>query len=343
MCLSRRGDGGRSTTDWGRVADGIGLAGFGVFFLLATTRGLPPGFWLDALSMWPVLLVSAGIRIIFEKSPLPWGVVLGPLIVLGTLSWIAWGHPPTTTPPGPWRAVSASRPPDLEQVRLDLRGVGTRLDVESRALLPSVLAEGRVAARADAGRLEERHDEGIGTLRIEGQHGAAIFVPGLKSVWELAVADDVPLEIELDAIMTRAVLHLERGMVSRVDAHGPFQSIELRLPPPWRSEPVRVVLKGPFCAFHVVVPDGTPVRLEEKVPFSIVMRGPARDDAARDGPGYVISVDGPFGLATIDEEPLPEGVVPRPIAPAAEPERPPAEAPPEEARPAEAPAPEATF
>jgi len=341
MCPSRRRDGGGST-DWGRVADGIGLAGFGIFFLLATTRGLPPGFWLDALSMWPVLLVSAGIRIIFEKSPLPWGVVLGPLIVLGTLGWIAWGHPPAASPPGPWRAVSASRPPGLEQVRLEVRGVGSRLDVESRALPPSELAEGRVAARGDAGGLVERHGESVTSLRIEGEHGGAIFVPGRKSVWELAMADDVPMEIALDAIMTRAVFHLERGAVTRVDAHGPFQSVELRLPPPSLPEPVRIELKGPFCAFHVVVPEGTSVRLEKSVPFAVVMRGPARDDAPKEGPGYVVSVVGPFGIATIDEEPLPEGVVPRPIAPAPETARPPAEAPPE-APPAEVPAPEATF
>jgi len=321
----RRDTEGRSGVDWGRVADGIGLAGFGVFFLLATTRGLPPGFWLDALSMWPVLLVSAGIRIIFEKSPLPVGVVLGPLIVLGTLSWIAWGSPPAAAPPGPWRSVSASRPPSVDDVRLDIRGIGTRLDIEARPLGPAQLALGRVASRGDRAALEERHGETATTLRLEGEHGGAVFVPGRKSVWELAVADDVPTEIELGGVMSSAKLRLERGIISRVTSHGPFQSVELRLPPPSLPERVRVELKGPFCSYHVIVPDGTPVRLEKSGPFHIVLGGPARDEGPGDGPGYTVSLIGPFCAITIDEDPLPEGVVPHPMAPGTA--HPPAEAP----------------
>jgi hypothetical protein len=81
----------RPAADWGRVADGVFLAGLGAFFLLATTRGVPDGFWVEAVSFWPVLLVSWGIRIVFEKTRMQWGVLLGPAVVLSTLFWLAWG------------------------------------------------------------------------------------------------------------------------------------------------------------------------------------------------------------------------------------------------------------
>jgi len=344
--------------DWGKVADGIGLAGFGVFFLLATTRGLPPGFWLDALSFWPVLLISAGIRVTFEKSPLPWGVVLGPLVVLGTLSWLAWGTPPSIAPPGEWRAVSAVRPEGLDAARLEVRGVGARVLVEARALGAGVLAEGRSASRGDFARLREVNEprgeidapreasEGSEprdatpptarntiTLRLEGHGGGATVVPGRKSIWELAVAQDVPMSVDLGGVMSRSDLRLERGVVSGVEARGAFQAVVLRLPP--ARGRVAVELGGPFCAFHLIVPDGSRVHLGKTFPMSLVFRGPATDEAlGEDEPGYAVSFGGPFGSLTIEEAPLPEGVWVPP--PAASPARP-AEAPPDPGLPAEAP------
>jgi hypothetical protein len=322
--------------DWGRVADGIGLAGFGVFFLLAASRGLPDGFWLDALSFWPVLLVSAGIRVIFERSPLPWGVVLGPVVVLGTLSWLAWGHPPEAAPPGEWREVSAARPEGVREVRLGVEGAGARVQLEARALAPATLATGRVASRGDRARLTETTDDHTLGLRLQGQAGGVVFLPGRKAAWELAVADDVPLDVHVDAIMSRSELDLRRAEVTSVRADEPFQVVVLRLPPPRKR--VSVTLASPFCSFHLLVPDGTPVHLGDHFPISLVSRGPARDaPIADDEPGYDVTFGGPFGSLTIEEEPLPEGVgrresadEPSPAASGpddAEGARPPAEAP----------------
>ena len=106
-------DHARPQADWRRVADGVFLAGLGVFFLLATSRGLPDGFWVEAMSLWPVLRVSWGIRIVFEKTRFAYGMVLGPAVVLGTLFWLAWGDRPQLPPPGecrrcPWTGRRAS-------------------------------------------------------------------------------------------------------------------------------------------------------------------------------------------------------------------------------------------
>jgi len=325
----------RPAVEWAHVADGIGLAGFGVFLLLAMNNGLPPGFWLDALSFWPVLLVSAGIRVIFERSPLPWGVLLGPLVVLGTLSWLAWGHPPEVAPPGEWREVAAARPNGVREVRLGVEGAGARVRVEAQALAPETLATGRVASRGDRARLRETNDDDILGLRLAGQTGSVVFLPGRKAVWELSVADDVPLDVHLDAIMSRSELDLRRGDVAGVRADGPFQAVVLRLPPPRKR--VSVTLASPFCSYHLLVPDGTPVHLGDHFPVSLVSRGPARDELlAADVPGYDVAFEGPFGSLTIEEEPLAEGVTRPERTRAAQPSeagsddeatRPPAEAP----------------
>ena len=53
---------------WWRVAQGLQLAGFGVFLLLTTQGLLRWSFWAEAASFWPVLLVGAGLRLVFERS-----------------------------------------------------------------------------------------------------------------------------------------------------------------------------------------------------------------------------------------------------------------------------------
>jgi hypothetical protein len=320
------------TIDWGRVADGVGLAGFGVFLLLSTAHGLPPGFWLDALSFWPVLLVSAGIRIVFDRSPLPWGVLLGPLVVLGTLCWLAWGSPPRAVPPGEWHAVSAPRPPDVQTVAIDVHSVGGRLELEASGLPPDVLARGRSASRHGRAAFNEIAEDHEVKLRLEGgQGGASLVMPGRKELWQLAVADDVPLRVDVDGVMIRSDLRLEGGRVSKVDIQGPFQATDIRLPAP-RGR-VIVHLGGPFSSSTVVVPEGVPVHLQgPDVPFNLLFRGPARDrPIGDDEPGYEIRFEGVFCSLTVEEGP--KAPPPGPSTPAEAPLRPPAEAPPTAALP----------
>jgi len=64
--------------DWKRASDGIGLCVWAFFLLLTTTGVLPWAFWMDAISLWPLLILSAGIQITFEKTRAPWLVLLGP-------------------------------------------------------------------------------------------------------------------------------------------------------------------------------------------------------------------------------------------------------------------------
>ena len=94
-------DGERVGANWPKAAEGIQLAGFALFLLLNTTGALPWSFWMDAIALWPLLIMSAGIKIAFEKSRAPWLVLLGPVVILGGLGWLASGRRPDA-PAGPW-------------------------------------------------------------------------------------------------------------------------------------------------------------------------------------------------------------------------------------------------
>ncbi len=307
-------DAPRPRTDWGRVADGVGLAGLGVFLLLATMRGLPDGFWMDAVSFWPVLLVSAGLRIVFEKTSLAAGMVLGPLLVLATLFWLAWGDRPAAPPPGEWHALSAEQPEGAEHVRIHGKLSGVRLDVASRALRPGLLAEGQAASRESTPRLAIDEGDDRATVRLKGRRGGFMMVGTRREVWELGVSDALPLEVDVDGAFVRADIDLRRGWVRYAEVSGAFNSAIVRLPPP--SQPVKIRFKGAFSTFDVKVPEGTPVRYHGPG-FPIVWgdRGLAQDGIGEDTPGYEVILEGAFSVVNIEEGPAPEGgwPAPRPV------------------------------
>ncbi len=317
----------RPRADWGRAADGIGLIGFAFLLLLCTTGVLPWSFWFDAIVLWPLLIMSAGIKIAFEKSRAPWLVLLGPAIVLGGLGWVAAGARPETTA-GPWAAESAARPGEARSVRLDARVAGAWLDVESRALPAGVLADGRAAGRHDRSRLETTMEGDEARVRlVAGRRDGVVFLPGRKERWEVALPTDLPVRLDVNAVGVRGRLDLSRGRVTDGEIQGVFLALDLRLPRP--EQPVTLRLKGVFNATRISVPRGTPVRVHGAgLPFNAVRRQTPGDAGA---PGYDVRVEGVFTAVTVDNRhggpppeappppapPRPEGTPPLPEAPPA--------------------------
>jgi hypothetical protein len=297
----------RPRADWGRVADGVFLAGLGVFFLTATVRGLPDGFWIDAVSFWPVLLVSAGIRLVFDRTVLAWGVVLGPLVVLTTLFWLAWGERPEPLPPGEWHEISANRPPGARQARVRAELAGVEVNLLARSLEPGLLAAGRAASRDRTPTLRvDESDDGETTLRLRGRQGGFLMLGTRREVWELALDDDLPLSLDLEGTFIRTSADLRTGRVNGAQVSGAFNASLLRLPP--TADPVNIHLEGAFSTFDVTVPEGTPLRIQGPgFPLNWVQKGPAQDGHSNENAGYNVIVDGAFCVVDIDEGPAPEG------------------------------------
>ncbi len=211
----------RPQAEWRRVADGVFLAGLGVFFLLATSRGLPDGFWVEAMSLWPVLLVSCGIRIVFEKTRLAYGMVLGPAVVLGTLFWLAWGDRPQLPPPGEWQALSVDRPEGVDRAKVLVHLGGVSVDLDARPLPPTLLAEGRAAPRDTATRLRLTDEEGEATLQLKGRRRDFLLVGLRHEVWELGVTNELPLSLDVSGGAVRADFDLRRAMRPTASCEGP--------------------------------------------------------------------------------------------------------------------------
>ena len=250
---------GGSRIAWRRVSRGLSFIGFGVFLFLSTQGLVHRGFWLDALAYWSVLLIALGLRVTFDRSNAPWAVLFSPLIIMATLSFVAWRGP--EPPPADWQTVEAVRDPHVETWSLDARMALADLDLRAGSVAPGMLLQGRTApSNRGSVRLLDRGDSARVFLRDHGW-GAPNrrFLPGTRHRWDVDVADDRPMRLHLDTAFVDGELNLEPVEVTRVDLDGAFNDLTLRLGAP-RTD-TRVNLEGAFNRLELVVPENTPVRV----------------------------------------------------------------------------------
>jgi hypothetical protein len=319
--------GGRTGADWARAAEGIQLAGIAVFLLLNTMGYLPWSFWLDAIALWPLLIMSAGIRVAFDRTRVPWIVLAGPALILGGLAWMASGARPEA-PAGPWQPESATRPDGVERLELEAKLVGARLRVATATDLPAGrLVDGESIAGHGTTRLETDTDGGLARVHLTaGERHGFVFLPRAKERWNLRLPAELPLRLRIRGAGIGGTLDLTAGAPEGVQTDGVFVGVEARLPAPRQETDIR--MRGVFNSLRLVVPEGVPVRVHGAgLPFNAVDRGvggvPGRA-------GYDVHVEGIFSAVDVrtdrgisPEPPLPPGAGPA-TAPSG---RPPAEAP----------------
>ncbi len=288
---------------WVRISRGFYLLGLGTFLLLTTQDLLPPTFWGDAAAYWPVLLVAIGIRLVFERGPAPWLVLLGPTLVLGTLMYVAMQGPGRTVLEGDWAPVRIERPADLSAWRIEGGLAAASLEVKSRRLPRDILVEGRAT---ETGRHSVRVEETApGRVRVTNSlFGRTILVmPGRRRArCELGVTTALPVAFDLDLAFTETRLDVGNVPVSRVAVDGAFNDLSLRLGAP--SSDVHLDLEGAFNQVVLEVPARTPVRVTSEGFLNVVDKrtaeGAAADRAAADGaPGYRVQLEGAFNRVVV--------------------------------------------
>jgi len=281
---------------WGRAAEGVQLAGIGVFLLLTTQGVLPWSFWAEAASFWPVLLVGFGLRLVFERSRAPWAVLLSPLVVLGTLGWVARGQGAGL--PGEWVSRSVARPEGAERCTFVAHLAGARIDLTSAALAEGLLAEGRSATWSDHGRLDLRRSGSEPVVRLdEGRQAPLAFGPRRRQVWELRLDETLPVGLDLAGAFLGGRLDLTRGRLTEAGVEGVGNDFEARLPRPEKD--VALHVEGVFNHLRLVVPASIPVRVHAEGPFNTVDRGGTA--AANDRPGYDLRIEGVMNRVVVEE------------------------------------------
>jgi hypothetical protein len=279
--------------DWVRLADGVFLAGLGVFAYLSATDRLPWTFWFDVLSMWPILLITAGLRIAVGQTRQAWMIVFGPLLVLAVLAGMASGRLDRAAP-GPWQSFSEAH--GTEATRVVLAGAlhSSRVELVAQSLPEGVALQGRRGSREDRARVERKPDPKTDRITlVNGDYGLATILPGRMSRWELAATDAVPVGVRLEGAVIGSKIDLTRGALADATFAGVFLGSEMRLPRP--KAPVKVTVKGVFNVVELVVPPGTPVRVHGPgLPANVVDRGNGADPFDPANPGYEVRIEGIF-------------------------------------------------
>lgn len=291
---------GTPRMDWIRVSRGCLWLGFGIFFLLTTLDGLPRGFWLEACTYWPVLLIGLGLRLIFERSRLPALVLLSPALILGTLGWITWTWEYTDNLN--WHPVRAEITGEVEEWTLTGNTGLAKLAIGSRDLPEGLLAEGRISSR---GTPEVRISDRGSSSRVfieggtwSGGHISIIPYRG-GDRWEMDVTRDLPISLALNAGFVTGRIEIPDVEVRRAEIDGAFNSLTLRLGPPPESG-ARISLEGAFNDFEVIVPRDTPVRISSDG-FVNITSGRKRARGLS-GPGYRVWVNGAFNRVKVKSD-----------------------------------------
>jgi hypothetical protein len=329
-CCSPTPGPGRAGADWARAGEGIQLAGIAVFLLLNTTGYLPWSFWLDAIALWPLLIMSAGIRIAFEKTRARALVLAGPLLVLGGLAWVASGARPEP-PTGPMQPEVADRPAGVERVELETKLAAARVRVAAVTQMPpGRLVDGGSVAKREKTRLETETEGTLARVRLEGGHPGVVFLPRPRQRWDLRVPAELPVRVRVAGAGVGGHLDFTVGTLEGLQTEGVFIGVATRLPAPRKDTEIR--MNGVFNSLEMVVPEGTPVRVHGPgLPFNAVDRGTR---GAEGRAGYDVRVQGIFSAVEVrtdrslspEPPPLPSPSAGAPTSLPVPPERPPAEA-----------------
>jgi hypothetical protein len=255
--------------------------------------------------------MSFGVKIAFEKSRAPWLLLLGPVLVLGSLAWLASGARPEAPPAGPWQPQVADRPAGVERVDFEAKVAGARVRVAAVAQMPpGRLVDGGSMASHDNARLETDTEGTLARVRLRGETKRVVFLPRSRERWDLRLPAELPLRLRVAGAGVGGDLDLAAGTVEGLQMDGLFIGVAARLPAPRQQTEIR--MKGVFNSLELAVPEGVPVRVHGAgLPFNAVDRG-VRGSEGR--PGYDVRVEGIFSAVDVRRDRPPAEAPPAPPA-----------------------------
>jgi hypothetical protein len=272
------------------------VMGCGLFLLLNTTGNLPWSFWLRLVPLWPVCLIAVGLRLVFERSRLPVGILLSPVLVLATMFWVALSGPPATSWARGILNLRAEMPEEIQRWSLEGNLAYGDLELTSRPLAEGTLVEGEATTGRGKPQLRTSSGRSLARVRFRQYEGDHISILGEKWCgWRLRLAEGLPLSLDLKLALVDGRLDLRTASFTGIDLDGAFNSLSLRLGRPERDVLIR--LEGAFTGYHLQVPDGVPVRIQTDGVMNIIS-----GSQAGTGPGYRIRVRGAFNRLDIERQ-----------------------------------------
>lgn len=284
-----------------RVFDGLSLIAIGAVLLACTTGYLSWAVWVSIFSLWPVLLISAGIDIIGKSADREWLRALSTVVFIAALLYGAfvmpagtWGLPWTA---GGGERFSASEPAraGLASGRAAIEAGATRLSVSGGPDLAAISGEAPAGARPS---LDVRADGPEAEVTVSQPHETVVWV-GAGPRRSLDVTLDRSLEwsaLDITAGASEAAIDLRDLRVTALDVRTGGADARVT----FGDRPVRATVEAGAANIVLRVPRSARVRLRVTGGFTAV--GVPRDFTRTSGIGFIGDTEwsGPGSGAAID-------------------------------------------
>ena len=227
--------------------------------LLLDSLGIWSPDWGDIWRLWPILLVLAGLQIVFSRTA--WGGLVALLVVVAVIVGAVLLSPRETGARVMEEVIAyPSRGVTSSVVRADL-GIGT-LDVS--ALEDSSQAF-ELRARYDREQVSLAHDvqieDGVAQVRLgttSRRTGWSPLSRNCENDWRLMLNPEIPTQLDVSTGVSKARLALERLAITRLTVNAGVGKVTLTLPAAGRYE---VSVDGGVGSLAIEVPDSVEARV----------------------------------------------------------------------------------
>ncbi|HOU13288.1 MAG TPA: DUF5668 domain-containing protein [Anaerolineae bacterium] len=234
------------------------LIGIGVILLLNNLGYLDWSFW-DILSLWPILLIAAGLEILVGRKSAA-GAILSAFVVLGLIVGGVWlvgtGNSARTAA----QTTTISEPRDgMTTAQVTLAPAVAQVSI--KALNDSGnFVEGTIGQRRSE-RLVQNFTGGTPARLVLKTSGISrgIVGPGKRYSWDLAFHPDVALDLGIDIGVGDINLDLSALTVDTANINFGVGDILVKLP---QTGDCDINIDGGVGAVVIEVPAGTALRVE---------------------------------------------------------------------------------
>ena len=310
------------------ISFGTTLIAIGVVLLLNTMGQLGWSVWLDLIRLWPVLLISIGLRLIFVNTWLHPVSLAGPLLVVLTVVWVTATHSDRAAAAGAWLqspetiTLDCPAPTDSKGSRVTVKFAAGEIRLVSEPA-PAGSGPGLKGTLRYEGLEPKRACAASGELRLgrSGRHGSVVLLPPFARVrneWEARMASSSPVDLDLEIAAAYSEIDLRHMKLKDVDLDLAASSATVRLGAPDGQVPVRIhgavasldlILPQAVCftisrarALNVLKADGVVERRRGRRRLTAQACGAAGSALPAAVPRYEISMDMPLSSVSVETE-----------------------------------------
>jgi len=321
------------------VSWGVFFVCTGVILLLNTSGRLSWGVWVELLRLWPVLLISAGIRLIFVNTRAHALCLIGPVVVALTAGWVAvtyqeggesWSFPDHVESTSIECAPAGGGGPSGLAIRFAAGRLILAGEVPSNvteAAAPATSggaagpAPGATALAGISGSL--RYSGGAPSWTCQGGDALLrdrgrfrdfhVVIPfaGEGARWDAKLRSVRPLGLRLDLAASSADLDLSSFILDRVDIDSAASNVVLHLGAPRGRVPIRI--EGAVSRVRVVAPAGVCVTVSGEWILNVLdfddggrgrhhrgLSSPECGQSSPDAPRYEIRYELPLSSVSVE-------------------------------------------